>query len=166
MQVVCTIKRPAGTEITFNDGTAYHFKPADAALKPGTPEFIAAPHVADVENEDHLAAFIAAKSAYRLYSPGKPVPKAVSDIEELQKQNAEAERQRRAAEAASQAAKASGEKLVLPYPPFADMKKAEIIKWAQDNLPAVEIDPKLPVGGIIQAIRDHSIDANQSATAE
>lgn len=137
-------------------GITYLFRPEDKSLKPGTPEFLQAPHVAEVENDDDLAMFIAAKSAYRLFRDGATVPTAKSDVDELK---AEVERVNREK---SQAA-GPDTRVVMELPNFAEMKKQQIIAWVKDKLPNLDVNPQMPTGAIVQAIRDAAREPEKQA---
>ena len=50
MKIESKAKRPAGTTINLF-GLEFHFKPEDASLKPGTPEYAAAPHVCEIGDD-------------------------------------------------------------------------------------------------------------------
>jgi hypothetical protein len=65
MQIESIIKRPNGSKITIGD-TQYHFKPnADGA------------HVADVENDAHIARFLSITEGFKLYRPDQVVEQEV-----------------------------------------------------------------------------------------
>lgn len=61
MKLVCIIQRAGGTKVPMAD-TTYHFKPESDA--PG------APHVAEVEDDEHLAKFLAIPEGYRIHRDG------------------------------------------------------------------------------------------------
>lgn len=155
-KIVCIIKRPMGTECPMPSGITYLFRPEDRSLKPGTPEFLQAPHVADVDNDDDLAMFVAAKTAYRLFRDGAPVPVAKSDVDELKDAVQQAERQKLDAVAPDT-------RVVMELPNFAEMKKQQIIAWVKDKLPNVDVNPQMPTGAIIQAIREAAREPDKQA---
>lgn len=68
MQIECTIRRKGGSKPTL-DGTTYHFAP----LSDGA-------HVADVENDAHIARFLAIPESFRLYR-AKEVPAVEGDLD-------------------------------------------------------------------------------------
>lgn len=71
MLIQSLIKRPAGTDVDLKHGK-YKFKPEDGNLKPGTPDFLAAAHVADVEDQRDMATLLAIPEGYALYLPEAP----------------------------------------------------------------------------------------------
>lgn len=79
MKVQCLIQRKGGTQISFGNNPltakTYHFLPIDD--KPN------APHVAVVDDEEHLSALLAVPEGYRLYlgdnSPVASIPKPVDE---------------------------------------------------------------------------------------
>jgi len=74
MKIVCKIHRENGTRVTFNDGTAYHFKPdADGD------------HVCDVQNKDHIAAFLRITEGYKRKGEADLIVTDTSDEEEAEK---------------------------------------------------------------------------------
>lgn len=71
MQISCTLKRADGTEVEI-DGVTYLFAPEDKTLKPGTPEYLAAPHVCDVTVAAHVKKFLRISEAYEVVMPDDP----------------------------------------------------------------------------------------------
>lgn len=65
--IQCLLRRKGGTEITFGHNGAkqvtYHFKPISGAED--------APHVCNVEDDEHFARFLAIPEAYRRYRAGE-----------------------------------------------------------------------------------------------
>lgn len=80
MKIQCLIKRKGGSKPSFGHHAAtaveYHFKPID-------PNDEQSPHVCDVEDEDHIASFLAVPSVYRVYVEGKPVLSVPPTTKEL-----------------------------------------------------------------------------------
>jgi hypothetical protein len=85
MHIQCLIKRKGGSKPDFGHHEAtkvtYHFKPLD-------PKDEDSPHVCDVNNDDHIAAFLAIPSTYRIYKQGEkllevPKPTQVVDTSAL-----------------------------------------------------------------------------------
>lgn len=74
MLIQSLLKRHNGTHVQLRN-TNYHFKPEDTALKAGTPDFLAAPHVAEVEDQRDMAALLAVPEGYALFLPEAPVAK-------------------------------------------------------------------------------------------
>ena len=79
--IQCLIRRKGGTKVPFGHNVAtqkvYHFKPIDDSEN--------APHVCNVENDEHADTFLSIREAYRLYRGGAgavdaiPVAKPLTD---------------------------------------------------------------------------------------
>lgn len=77
MLIQSLIKRKNGTKVQLSQ--EYHFKPQDSALKPGTPEFLSAHHVAEVKNQRDMAKLLAIPEGYAVFLTDEedaPAPKA------------------------------------------------------------------------------------------
>lgn len=67
MKIECKLKRQDGSKIDLG-GKEYHFAPgADGA------------HVADVEDDDHIARLLSIPEAYRIYKDAAPAAKPEDD---------------------------------------------------------------------------------------
>lgn len=68
MNIECKLKRDGGSKIDLG-GIEYHFAPvADGA------------HVADVEEDEHIARFLAIPEGYRIYKDQPAAPKKESQV--------------------------------------------------------------------------------------
>jgi hypothetical protein len=65
MLIQSLIKRKNGTRVLL--AAIYHFVPEDKSLKPGTPEFMEADHVANVTNQRDMAKLLAIPEGYAVY---------------------------------------------------------------------------------------------------
>lgn len=152
MRIQCILKRPEGTEIEL-DGISYHFKPEDASLVEGSPEYLAAAHVAEVESRDHVKRLVAIPEAYELILPADPAAAA----------EARAVKAAAVAEVANRPAAAPA-----PAVDVAGMSKMQIVEYANEHLPDARFNLAAPVSTLrkqlAKAIEDKA--AADKAAAE
>lgn len=81
--IQCLIRRKGGTRVPFGHNTAtqkvYHFKPIDDSEN--------APHVCNVDNEEHADTLLAIREAYRLYRGGAGAVAAIPVAKPLDEAN-------------------------------------------------------------------------------
>lgn len=127
MRIECKIIRPGGSFVDIG-GINYHFKPVSEAQQ--------AAHVADVEDDEHIARFLAIPEGYRIYNPDRKAAVKPTVVE---------------AEPGDDAPTVQPSGLGMPD---AELSKPQLIAWVNANLPELDYNPKLNKEAILRAISD------------
>lgn len=133
MRIECTIVREGGSFVDI-DGVDYHFKPLTGERN--------SPHVAEVEDEDHIARFLAIREGYRIYNPNRKT----KITKEAQAPLAQSPEDKTPEDDDKQP-------VVIPLPD-SSLSKKELIAWIQENMPDLNFDAKMNVEAIRRAVLD------------